>query len=706
MDLTLPIYTSLRNAAIYASQFIPLARKAKDYKAGTSISLLNPHEAIYTPLSRNQVRFIEILPSGTEEAPVRCLLKAVELGPDVRYAALSYVWGDPEVTRDIIVNGVVLPVTVNLESALRQFSKTGFPGNGETGLITQLWVDAISINQQDTQERNHQVTMMASIYRNATSVLSWLGAPDENHHDLALRTMNKVMYSIYSTLGKHPISSADLPEVVRVGFEWMVANLGPYPHDSTRRQNVQWQALKDLSQNQYWSRMWILQEIALARDTSAHWFICGAESICATVFRGFQGFLSACSEPKCSKPRVNNANEALILSFLSDSRFSGLLYIGIAWSFRSKLESGERSLVYNISRLAFQTSVTDPRDFVYAIISLMPNTIQPDYSKSVKDVYLDAVLSDGITRCILPCLKFSGYGYGYINNNSVPSWLPDFSKLGTSVILEADSDRSFLHNIELEPPEITQPSTLRIQGVTFSRVKLVKPLQYRDTEDYSDPKYLQRLCIEYLADFTDLYSYESGEDRLSWARINRPLRTLMDVLSCELEDGQVVTAGAQNTSLPGHLVFFLVSLMTGNPFTEEEKKTAMGRLGVPLEMSLHVFLATALIGVDPEEFCAGLKGVSIPIGQKVGLDHAAMASRAGCRTLFQTDKGELGIGPPNLQAGDIVCALDKCTFSSLLRKHGSSFQHVGICKVAGLSSMNPADMIEKGEMQVETFEID
>lgn len=39
-----------------------------------------------------------------------------------------------------------------------------------------LWVDAICINQTDISERNHQVRMMASIYKSASRTISWLGA--------------------------------------------------------------------------------------------------------------------------------------------------------------------------------------------------------------------------------------------------------------------------------------------------------------------------------------------------------------------------------------------------------------------------------------------------------------------------------------------------------------------------------------------------
>jgi hypothetical protein len=40
------------------------------------------------------------------------------------------------------------------------------------------WYDALCINQNDEQERGHQVEMMGEIYKMAYWVLAWLGTPD------------------------------------------------------------------------------------------------------------------------------------------------------------------------------------------------------------------------------------------------------------------------------------------------------------------------------------------------------------------------------------------------------------------------------------------------------------------------------------------------------------------------------------------------
>ncbi|KAF2432246.1 hypothetical protein EJ08DRAFT_585818, partial [Tothia fuscella] len=75
------------------------------------------------------------------------------------YVALSYVWGDPNDTTDIMVNGHTIPITVNLASALNAFRSNILPKSEAWGssdqLPERLWADAISINQNDLQERNH-----------------------------------------------------------------------------------------------------------------------------------------------------------------------------------------------------------------------------------------------------------------------------------------------------------------------------------------------------------------------------------------------------------------------------------------------------------------------------------------------------------------------------------------------------------------------
>lgn len=62
------------------------------------------------------------------------------------YTALSYVWGAATETKPIVVNGHSFEATINLVAALDDHRDERRP--------LRLWVDAICIDQSNTQERN------------------------------------------------------------------------------------------------------------------------------------------------------------------------------------------------------------------------------------------------------------------------------------------------------------------------------------------------------------------------------------------------------------------------------------------------------------------------------------------------------------------------------------------------------------------------
>jgi hypothetical protein len=86
-----------------------------------------------------------------EQDEVKCRLHLANLEVDLsQYIALSYEWGDPsEGMLSIKLDGKLFPVRKNLYSALWHI-------RSET-CETRLWVDALCIDQENQEERNHQV---------------------------------------------------------------------------------------------------------------------------------------------------------------------------------------------------------------------------------------------------------------------------------------------------------------------------------------------------------------------------------------------------------------------------------------------------------------------------------------------------------------------------------------------------------------------
>ena len=118
------------------------------------------------PLQSGQVRLIKLLPGAWSE-PLRCQLFNL-LHDTAEYQTLSYVWGSQKVTRTIVVNNRPYPSTFNLESALRHLRE-----RHRDGIV--LWVDALCINQDDTEERTRQVQLMGDIYKMCKKVIVYLG---------------------------------------------------------------------------------------------------------------------------------------------------------------------------------------------------------------------------------------------------------------------------------------------------------------------------------------------------------------------------------------------------------------------------------------------------------------------------------------------------------------------------------------------------
>lgn len=191
----------------------------------------------------------------------RCtLINAVWSSKDTKYEALSYVWGDTTTRRTISLNGNAFVVTTNLYSALMHLRYDHSP--------RMLWVDAICIDQNNVEEKNHQVGSMGQIYANCSQVIVWLGEKD-GESDATLEFINLMSGEISRSwhfmpgiwaIWDHPLNTS------------LLANLF---NSSTASQ---WMAVCRLLQRPWWRRAWIFQEFVRAPDakfyvgkTSLNW---------------------------------------------------------------------------------------------------------------------------------------------------------------------------------------------------------------------------------------------------------------------------------------------------------------------------------------------------------------------------------------------------------------------------------------------------
>ncbi|KAJ8122378.1 hypothetical protein O1611_g9857 [Lasiodiplodia mahajangana] len=723
---------------------------------------------LYSPLdhSRRMIRLIEILPSDADDEQVSCRLEAVELSQDTRYAALSYVWGDTNTTETIIVNGVELPVTINLASALRHFRHSGFPQTQETGKLQCLWADAICINQAEDRdglaERNHQVALMGDIYRNASSVLSWLGPPDSNRIDLALQVIHDIAPVIGTTFEKHDLIDATLqfiPELrpiigtefvnsskqitdgVRTSVQWLASNLGAMCLEDGSI-SPKWMPLHALSKNIYWARVWIVQEMVLAKSPSAHWFICGTTSITFVELRRFNDFLLYFGEQDFpwspTDNEVGSTNTPLLASLSQPNcgifRIWTLSHVVSlqqrAYSFWKEERSA--SVFLEAFANAMGRSATRPHDYLYAVLGLFSTSIKPDYNKSVKEVYLEAFLSCPGDLFHLS-LELSGRGFNDTNEHNIPSWLPDLSKIGSRgvdyLFEDTNESRKPLLDINtISQARIIADDILRVQGVVCAQVQLVKKLTslYTDGESYLEPLY--RLGLDYLIDFFGIDDAsrivcEQEPDRSPGHMAGkvfgkRPLEALIDVLDWSLgysrrKRSSFGVLSGPELSVVGWDAFLVFG---GGPrgIDEDELHTAATKLGIT-DRSLPLFISASYVDMtsisENQEQSAGTRPDQYELMSLAFEDLGQVLKAAKGRTLFKTTLGHLGIGPSGMREGDLVCAVDRVKLPVLLRKivtrdgTGSQYEHVGCCYVLGLSDGEPAEMVAKGELGIQTFDL-
>jgi hypothetical protein len=374
-------------------------------------------------LRGDQIRIIELLP-GARSDTIQCNL-IVELREDTKntYDAISYAWGSPNDTIEIICCNQILPITRTLADALRQTRSR----NPKTSC--RLWADAISINQQSTEEKNNQVKHMGLVYQNATQVLAWLGPDDcgiaQDCFSL-LKNWN-VFLDEKLKIHKHPqnIPSFEPPPLIC---------------DDPKRG---WK-IRQLMSHAWFSRVWVLQEAGLAKECHLLW---GNQSMSLAELIEFACFCNR----HTSITRMMDGDDGILV-------FWGVVLTCVyrtynnpdSWIcskplirslYNKHLQS--RGLFLDILQVGKSLSTSDPRDHIYAFLGnpLASSSdgkliMEPDYNKDEKEVYF-------VTACaLLTSMHESPYVFCFVHHCSDDevagsrgqSWIPRWKKPDTNLM--------------------------------------------------------------------------------------------------------------------------------------------------------------------------------------------------------------------------------------------------------------------------------
>ncbi|KAG9198490.1 hypothetical protein G6514_009922 [Epicoccum nigrum] len=128
----------------------------------------------YRPLRKevHEMRLLQIQKSSDESAPITIALQHASLDDRQPVYASSYTWGDETPTTQIAIRDGAHQGFVPVRRNLFEFLKEARQSN-EAWTLKWFWIDQISINQRDQDERGHQVGLMRKVYSNTQATLIW-----------------------------------------------------------------------------------------------------------------------------------------------------------------------------------------------------------------------------------------------------------------------------------------------------------------------------------------------------------------------------------------------------------------------------------------------------------------------------------------------------------------------------------------------------
>jgi hypothetical protein len=248
-----------------------LPKSLKREHPGASVAAEAPKEQVknkedyrpascYESLKEREFRILKLAPGPPQDDTddiISCSFTIATMDSDqpMKYEAISYLWGvpnqKPEKIHLVDSQGKEHPIFIR--SHLYQALKNLRHPKKER----LFWVDALCVNHSsgNQEERMIQSRMKRYVFRNATNLCFWLGEDDSSKK--ALKFIPKIMDL---TAIEKLASPSDEKE----------------KSDEKKKSYDEWAAFVALLRNPVFSRLWLLQEVAVAQNITLH---CGQPAI-------------------------------------------------------------------------------------------------------------------------------------------------------------------------------------------------------------------------------------------------------------------------------------------------------------------------------------------------------------------------------------------------------------------------------------------
>lgn len=575
---------------------------------------------IYQPLQEkfDEIRLLRLDP-GTDGDTLSGKLMTVTLGQrDFEWDALSYVWGSSTNKASLELENGRLLITENLEVALRHLRWLDRE--------RMLWIDAVCINQESSDERSAQIQRMGDIYETATFVIIWLG-PD----------LRGIAAASFAAL--HTATWQRTPESVQA------ARL----------------AMQHILQCEWFQRLWVVQEALMA--------------IRATLTWGDANMIYADFQPHALAFNQQGPHELPMwageMRDIEASRTRTILHV-LEWT-RGMKCSDDRDRIYAILGLRYSRAWSrEAYDLAKSIV--------PDYTLSVGEIYQDFAekcIKNGLLHKLW--LFISHHQPWDPDNSELPSWTPDFAQPA----LPFTTTRSMVHITEqrddlLRPfriqPELDRHDfdrrTLLVTGGTVGTVCCVESQCIGDRSPMQSFQNIASFWLNNLKYVQAKHSRNRAVSRRLWMRSSSEVRKrdclLINVLlSCALH---VEGDALKTASLVGSL-FDYRAVRSMSPHGSYRCREVMSTF------------YESFFFMHPSQ-AHGSEDAPNKMDVMDAYEH--VRSVWDCHKLFTVSNGGFGLGPSVMRRGDIVAIIGGAKHPVVLRPHGEHFFLVGNAHVSSI----------------------
>jgi hypothetical protein len=583
-------------------------------------------------LSRLEFRLLFVCPSSDLLQRLECYCCPFQLDAAPPYEALSYVWGAPNPPTEILCNGESILVGSGLANALTRLRLSN-----STRI---LWADALCVNQKDNEEKSHQVPLMGRIYSLAKRVIVWLGHGDLQQTREATKCVKLIanacrQYDRNRNLDQKSFERYKALDLHFDAFTSPVCN-----------------SLQELYDRPWFSRVWCIQEIRLARDGLVLW---GQEELSWSDV----GLAASWIFDKTVTPDKSGAMVSLL-------RVIAVEHADIMYDVNMA-----KAPLLDVLRSYRDFESTDPKDKVYGLLNLVEpksevEALKLDYSKSFGEVYADTVISTIRLHSRLTALAYVTHPEEYYGNEEIRSWAPRWDEPWVAMPMGIPERSCPWSACDGYPVKIVDthhigPEQLHLFGIFYDTVTAVQVVM--NHENLLDPEELDEIhpflgVHEVIIPGSVLTSYDNFKEK--WCML---ARTLAAGSSGDSEYVQDLDEDARDA----YYEAFVRSMKRLFTLSSRDPETSV----------VHDS-ASLIFQEDAYHYCKQ-------------------------RRVFSTQNGSYGLGPQCMRIGDVVAVLFGGNTPYVLRPQGGQYLFMGQAYVDGIMQGQLVREVQAGKLQEQKF---